>query len=118
MRGAAVTELYFWDGWQCVVEATTAGAVTKEYVYGEGIDEVLKARLPDAADLDSDSNTSEKVDLYYHQNSLGSVLAVTDSAGDVVESYRYSPCQFSGTRDALPERNAWALGDQPAHVRA
>ena len=74
-----------------MVETDAAGAVRKEYVYGEGIDEVLRATLPDVADLDGDLNTTEKVDLYYHHNSLGSVMAVTDSAGNVVEGYTYSP---------------------------
>ena len=57
----------------------------------KGIDECLKVSLPDkASDLDNDSNTNEKVDLYYHHNSLGSVVAVTNAVGGVVESYRYS----------------------------
>ena len=64
--------------------------LTKRYLYGEGIDEVLRATLPDKADLDNDSNTSELIDLYYHQNSLGSVVAVTDTAGNVAESYTYT----------------------------
>ena len=64
-------------------ESTTGGSITKAYVYGEGIDEVVRASLPDAADLDGDLNTSETIDLYYHYNSLGSVMAVTDASGDI-----------------------------------
>ncbi len=63
--------------------------LNKRFVYGEGIDEILRATLPDAADLDGDLNTAEAVDLYYHHNSLGSVVAVTDAAGNIAESYEY-----------------------------
>jgi len=82
--------LYFWDGWQTVEETTSAGVLSKQFVWGEGIDECVKANLPDAAYIDGDSNTAEKVDLYYHHNSLGSVVAVSDLNGVVKESYRYS----------------------------
>ena len=82
--------LFFYDGWQCVEEYTAAGARTKRYVYGEGIDEVVKATVPDVNDVDSDMDTSEDLDLYYHQNSLGSVAAVTDLNGTVVEEYSYT----------------------------
>jgi RHS repeat-associated protein len=85
-----VLEVYFWDGWQTVEETDASGTLQKQYVYGEGLDEVVRANLPDAADVDGDTNTSEKVDLFFHHNSLGSVVAVTDAAGTVKESYRYS----------------------------
>ncbi len=62
----------------------------RQYVWGEGIDECLKAHLLDAADIDADSDTTDFVDLYYHHNSIGSVVAVTNAAGAVKESYRYS----------------------------
>ena len=84
------TVLYFYDGWHDAEEATTGGVVTKRYVYGENVDEPIRVTLADFADSDNDSNTSETVDLYYHQNSLGSVVALTTVTGSVVESYRYS----------------------------
>lgn len=90
--GAAsfVRTLYFYDGWQELEETDGSGTLTKRYLYGEGLDEVLRATLPDAADINGNSNTSELVDLWYHHNSLGSVVAVSDGSGSVKESYRYS----------------------------
>ncbi len=82
--------VYFYDGWHDAEETTTGGAIVRRYVHGENVDEPLRVTLPDAADVDADTNTSELVDLYYHQNSLGSVVALTTAAGAVVESYRYS----------------------------
>jgi RHS repeat-associated protein len=88
--GGIVAEVYFWDGWQTVEETDVSGTLQRQYVYGEGLDEVVRANLPDASDVDGDLNTTEKVDLFFHHNSLGSVVAVTDAAGTVKESYRYS----------------------------
>jgi len=71
--------------------------VVRRYVWGEGIDECLKATVPDAANLVA----GDEIDLYYHHNSLGSVVAVTKADGTVVESYRYSafgkPTIFNGS---------------------
>lgn len=91
---------YFYDGWQVLEEHEptsdfTAGpngnALLSEYVYGEGIDEVVFASVPDPSDPDSPSwqNGQLRTDLFYCHNSLGSVTAVTDSGGNVVERYAY-----------------------------
>ena len=91
--------LYFYDDWQCVEETKANGALQKTFVFGVGIDEVLKATLPDAADLDGDLNVAEAIDLYYHQNSIGSITAVTDKDGNVAESYSYKPYGAVTIRD-------------------
>jgi RHS repeat-associated protein len=82
--------LFFYDGWQEIEETDGSGNWVKRYIYGEGIDEVLRAELPDAADIDNDGSTIDTATLYYHHNSLASVVAVTNAAGVVKESYRYS----------------------------
>ena len=53
------------------------------------IDEVVKATVPDVNDIDSNVSTTE-ADLFYHHNSLGSVVAVTNGSGTVVEEYSYT----------------------------
>lgn len=83
--GGSTHTLYFYDGWQDAEETNSSGTVLRAYVYGEGIDEVLRATLPDVLDLDAGST----VELFYHDNSLGSVVALTTVSGTVVESYRY-----------------------------
>ncbi len=66
-------------------------------MWGEGIDECLKATVPDVLNLVA----GDDIDLYYHHNSIGSVVAVTKADGTVVESYRYSafgkPTIFNGS---------------------
>ena len=59
-----------------VIEERQGGFVMAEYVYGGWIDEVLT--------MDRGGNT-----YYYHTNALGSIVAMSDSAGNIVEHYRY-----------------------------
>ncbi|MCK4830194.1 RHS repeat-associated core domain-containing protein, partial [bacterium] len=59
-----------------VIEERQGGFVMAEYVYGGWIDEVLT--------MDRGGNT-----YYYHTNALCSIVALSDSAGDIVEHYRY-----------------------------
>ena len=74
-------------GWQVLQEADGLGALERQFVYGRGIDEPLEL----ARNLDGDATTSSAGDerLFYHQNTLGSVFALTDEGGNVVEAYQY-----------------------------
>ena len=69
---------YFYDDSRIIEEQDTTGATTTTttYTYGNNVDEVLS--------MDRNSQT-----YFYHQNALGSVEAVTDSSGNVVERYAY-----------------------------
>jgi RHS repeat-associated protein len=73
ISGTITTFVY--DGSR-VIEERQGGPVVAEYVFGSGIDEVLT--------MDRGGST-----YYYHANSLGSIVALTDSAGNIVEHYRY-----------------------------
>ena len=67
---------YHYFGAQILEERNALGQMQRQYVYGLGIDKVLQMKTP--------SN-----DYYYHSNSVGSVVAVSDKDGNVVERYRY-----------------------------
>jgi RHS repeat-associated protein len=88
---------YFYDAARIVEDQSAGGATQATYVYGNYIDEVLT--------MDRDGQT-----FYYHQNSLWSVEAVSDSAGNVVERYAYDayglPAIFDGAGVAVAP-NAW-----------
>ena len=71
-----VTTNFYYEG-ASVIEERVSGAMTKQYIYGSGIDEVLL--------MINSSDTK----FYYHTNSLGSVVALTDEDGDLVESIKY-----------------------------
>ena len=65
---------YYYDGAR-VIEEQVSAVTTATYVYGNKIDEVLQMENGDT--------------YYYHPNSLGSIDALTDNTGSVVEYYRY-----------------------------
>lgn len=88
---------YFYDDARIVDEQSAGGATLATYVYGNYVDEVLTMDRGGQA-------------LYYHQNSLWSVEAVSNTAGNVVERYAYDayglPAIFSGAGVAAAP-NAW-----------
>jgi RHS repeat-associated protein len=67
---------YFYDVDQIIEEQSASGVSRATYVYGNYVDEAIT--------MDRNGQT-----YYYHQNSLLSVAAMTDSTGSVVERYRY-----------------------------
>jgi RHS repeat-associated protein len=66
-----------------------------EYTFGNGIDEVLQMSVPITSAQHPITGT-----YYYHENTLGSIYAVTDNSGNVVERYTYGsyglPSFFDG----------------------
>ncbi len=75
---ATGTTTFAWDGFQCVEERDGMNAITRQYVWGPGIDELLQQQTPTAT-------------YYSHENGIGSVCALTDQTGAVVERYQYDP---------------------------
>ncbi len=72
----STTTRFLYDGDQLIAETDPSGTITAKYVYGAGIDEPLT--------MVRGSTTS-----YYHADGLGSVTALTDTTGAVVERYTY-----------------------------
>ncbi len=73
VNGQTTTFLY--DGDQLIGELKK-NALTASYVYGPGIDEVLRM-------------TRGRTSTYYHADGLGSIVVLTDSTGNMVERYTY-----------------------------
>ena len=67
------------DWFAQTVEYDANAAVTQKYIYGPGVDQPIC--MIDVAD----SNAV----YYYHYDALGSVVALSDSAGDTVQLYEY-----------------------------
>lgn len=67
----------YYDGWNLVEEHDAAGVTLNRYLHGAGIDEIV-ARI-------SASGTA----VYFHQDALGSTIALTDANGSVIERYKY-----------------------------
>lgn len=67
---------YLYDGERIIEERDASDVLQARYVYGGGIDEILLMKRGGQ-------------DYFYHENSLGSIVAITNSAGDLVEQYTY-----------------------------
>ncbi|HEY5895330.1 MAG TPA: RHS repeat-associated core domain-containing protein [Chthoniobacterales bacterium] len=71
-----VSTWFVYDGWNLIAEYATNGNLLRKYIHGAAVDEIL-ARIDSVGPL------------YYHQDGLGSTVALTDPNGNVVESYQY-----------------------------
>jgi RHS repeat-associated protein len=71
---------YLYDGSHIIAEYGSDGSLSHKYIYGPCIDEPIC--MIDVAN----SNAT----YYYHFDGLGSVIALTNSAGSVVNLYEYS----------------------------
>jgi RHS repeat-associated protein len=90
--GLVTSTGYLWDGQQILEERDASHAVVATYIYGVGIDEVLTMRRGGQS-------------YYYHANSIGSIAALTEGAGQVVERYAYD---IYGEATIL-DRTGWPL---------
>ncbi len=75
-----VATRYHHEGDRVIEERDVSGQTTAQYVYGNGIDEVLQMRRDFGAGM---------VDGYFLHDARGSVVGITDSAGALVERYAY-----------------------------
>lgn len=85
---------YAYDGPNIVQEIDACGVVTRVFTNGLSVDEPLAVK-----------ETSAMEKLYYHSDAQGNVIALTNSAGAVVQNYRYDAfgeVLFSRTAAAQP----------------
>ena len=86
-----VFERYVYAGLETVATYGASNAWKQDFVFGQGIDQILMLEQADVLDADEDENTSETTRSFYHRNALGSVMAITEMDEDVAVSYRYDP---------------------------
>jgi len=71
---------YVYDGGNVIAEYDHDNFLLRKYIYGPGVDEPVC--MLDVVDNDAE--------YYYHYDGLGSVVALSDSNGDTVQTYEYS----------------------------
>ena len=79
---------YVYDGGNVIAEYDGNGNLLRKYIHGPRVDEpicMLENPASDGIDV-ADSNAV----YYYHYDALGSVVALSDSNGDSVQTYEYS----------------------------
>ncbi len=95
----AGTERYYYSLDNIIEERDGNGSVLATYVYGNATDEILSMRR-------------NGQDYYYHQDGQGSVVALTDGGGSVVERYSYEAYGAPTIYDpAWNTRTATAVGN-------
>jgi RHS repeat-associated protein len=83
---------YVYDGGQVIAEYNGNNNLLRKYIYGPGIDQ------PVCMIEEAESET-----YYYHFDALGSVVALSDSSGDTVQTYQYSVFgQVAASDDDFP----------------
>ena len=83
---------FFYAGDQKIEERNASGQVTKHYLWGNGIDELLR--------LDIYNGTSS-TPYYIHTDNIGSTTAITDGSGNLVERVTYDVYGLPTFTDAL-----------------
>jgi len=87
-----VVTRYCYDGWQVIGEFNANGMALRRFTYGPGIDEpVCMRRTPIGGGAGM---------FYYHYDGLGSVAAISDANGVIVEKYKYDVFGAVTIRDA------------------
>lgn len=69
---------FIYDGSDVIEERNNSNEIISTYVYGEKVDEILR--------MDKGNNS-----YYFLADALGSIIALTDNAGNVLEKYEYDP---------------------------
>lgn len=84
---SGVTTRYLYDGLDLLAEFTQTGTVTASYVHGPALDELLAIR-----------NHATGATLYPLTDHLGSVVALTDAAGQVQATFTYAAFGVTRTK--------------------
>ena len=85
-NGTSTNTRYFYDNQNIFFEYDDGGAIGNRYTHGPGIDEPLMV-------------TTAKEKYYYHADGLGSIIALSDRAGKMVQSYEYD--SFGNLKDQM-----------------
>ena len=85
VNGAATYLLY--DAWNVLEDRAADGSLVARYVHGPNVDELL-------------CKTTAGGTVYYHEDRLGSIVALTNASGAVVERYAYTGFGQSEIRNA------------------
>ncbi len=85
------TTRFLYDGLDLIQETDNAGTLQATYTFGPEVDEPLR--------MVRGAATS-----YYHQDALGSVIALSNSAGTISESYKYDAFGTAQTPSSLGNR--------------
>jgi RHS repeat-associated protein len=85
------TTNFYYSGHQVIEERDGSDQVTRQLIYGNGIDEVIRV---------DKYNGSTSTPYYLHINDMGSITAVTDANGNIIERVYYDIYGMPTFKDA------------------
>jgi RHS repeat-associated protein len=85
------TTNFYYSGHQVIEERDGSDQVTRQLIYGNGIDEVIR--------VDKYTGTTS-TPYYFHINDMGSITAVTDANGNIIERVYYDIYGMPTFKDA------------------
>jgi RHS repeat-associated protein len=74
------TTNFYYSGHQVIEERDGSDQVTRQLIYGNGIDEVIRV---------DKYNGTTSTPYYFYRNAIGSITAITDANGNIVERVYY-----------------------------
>ncbi len=86
------TTNFYYSGYQIIEERDGDDQVIRQYIYGNGIDEVLRF---------DKYNDTVLTPYYFHINGIGSVTAVTDANGNIIERVEYDIYGMPTFKDSI-----------------
>jgi RHS repeat-associated protein len=84
----AATTRFLYAGAEVIGEVDDQGALVKRFIPGPGLDEPIAFETQGSR-------------YYYHADSTGSVVALSDAAGDIAERFAYGPYGETGQASSL-----------------
>jgi RHS repeat-associated protein len=85
------TTNFYYSGHQLIEERDGSNQVTRQLIYGNGIDEVIRV---------DKYNGPASTPYYFHSNGIGSTTAITDANGNIVERVDYDIYGLPTFKDA------------------
>jgi RHS repeat-associated protein len=105
------TSRFSYDGWHDIEERDGNGRLVQQYVFGAYIDEplVLDRNLGGGATATGPGDQR----LFYNQDGLFSVYALTDVTGKIIEAYQYDAYGAMTVLTGPGPDGTWFTGDEP-----
>ncbi len=106
------TTRFLWGGdgdWQCLEERDGSGDLVARFTYAPGYIDAVAVQERDLNSDDDFGDANEVV--YYHQNTLFTVYALSDGNESVIERYRYDAYGACTVLDADGSADADGLSD-------
>jgi RHS repeat-associated protein len=88
------TKKFCYDGDEVIADYNNAGVLQRKYIYGPGIDEPIMMVVVNGGETK----------YYYHYDGLGSVIALSNNSGNLVEQYNYDVFGYPNTVSSVGNR--------------